>query len=133
MCSPDATRVLGHPQWRALAALWVLATLILVLPPSVSAQTTCADRDCAATRMRGHPVTQPGFWKNHLASPIEKRVGAAPAELLDYVQLDNLSAGLPEVPRGASITPEFMRDLRRAFDEIPQSVKRLVSARLAGI
>ena len=133
MRPPDAMRVRGRSPWRAIDTLWALATLFLVLPPYASAQTTCVDRDCAATRMRGHLATQPGFWKNHLASPIEKRVGAAPAELLDYVQLDNLSAGLPEVPRSASIAPEFMRDLRHAFDQIPPAVKRLVSARLAGI
>lgn len=110
-----------------------LAILLLILPPCAAAQVACTDRDCAAARMRGHVATQPGFWKNRLSNPIGTRVGAAPVELLDYVQLDNLSAGMPEVPRAAPLAPDFVRDLRRAFDEIPRAVKRLVDSRLAGI
>ena len=121
----------------AYAFLWLpriaLATACLVAPWSVAAQATCNERDCATNLMRGHVATQPGYWKSRMERPLAQRIGAAPAELLEYVRLDNLSAGLPNVPRAATLSPDFLRDVRRAFDEIPTPVKRLVSGRLAGI
>lgn len=110
-----------------------LAAACLVAPWSVSAQATCKERDCATSLMRGHVATQPGYWKSRMERPLAQRIGAAPAELLEYVRLDNLSAGLTNVPRAATLAADFLRDVRRAFDEIPLPVKRLVSGRLAGI
>ena len=110
-----------------------LASACLATPFNGSAQPSCNDRDCATTLMRGHIATQPGYWKSRMQRPLAQRIGAAPPELLEYVRLDNLSAGLASVPREATLTPDFLRDVRRALDEIPAPVKRLVGSRLAGI
>ena len=110
-----------------------VAALCLVAPCTVTAQAACNERDCATGLMRGHVATQPGYWISRMARPLAQRIDAAPTELLEYVRLDNLSAGLTSVPRAATLAPDFLRDVRRAFDEIPTPVKRLVSRRLAGI
>ncbi len=110
-----------------------LAWACVVAPCMVLAQAPCTDQDCATRLMRGHIATQPGYWISRMARPLTQRIDAAPPALLEYVRLDNLSAGLTSVPRAATLAPDFMRDVRRAFDEIPKPVKRLVSRRLAGI
>lgn len=110
-----------------------LAAASLMAPWSVSAQVACSERECATKLMSDHVATRPGYWERRMERPLAQRIGAAPAELLEYVRLDNLSAGLTSVPRAAALTPDFLRDVRRAFDEIPTPVKRLVSRRLAGI
>jgi len=110
-----------------------LASACLATPFNGSAQPTCNDRDCATALMRDHVATRSGYWKGRMQRPLAQRIGAAPPELMEYVRLDNLSAGLASVPREATLTPDFLRDVRRVFDEIPAPVKRLVGSRLAGI
>lgn len=110
-----------------------LASACLATPFSAAAQPACNDRDCASAQMRDHPATRSDYWKSRMERPLSQRIGAAPPELLEYVRLDNLSAGVASVPRTATPKPDFLRDLRRAFEEIPPQVKRLVSRRLAGI
>ena len=110
-----------------------LAAFCLWAPWPVLALTACNERDCATRLMRDHIATQPGYWKSRMQRPLAQRIGAVPPELMEYVRLDNLGAGLASVPRAATLTPDFLRDVRRAFDEIPAPVKRLVGSRLAGI
>ena len=110
-----------------------LAAFCLWAPWPVLALTACNERDCATRLMRGHIATQPGYWKSRMQRPLAQRIGEVPPELMEYVRLDNLGAGLASVPREATLTPDFLRDVRRALDEIPAPVKRLVGSRLAGI
>ena len=92
-----------------------------------------SDKTCLKEAQRKHPVAQAAFWQAQLAKPFEARIGAAPAELVDYVLLDNLLNGFPERPKIPSITPEFRRDIDTAMAEIPQPIRRALEKRLAGI
>lgn len=111
----------------------LLTSACLATPCNGAAQPACNERDCATALMRDHIATRSGYWKSRMQRPPAQRIGAAPPALMEYVRLDNLSAGLASVPREATLTPNFLRDVRRAFDEIPAPVKRLVGSRLAGI
>jgi hypothetical protein len=114
------------------ALLACLAGAFLLQGAAVSA-APCADAACAATALRDHPATGIAFWRAGLERPIAQRVDVAPEELVSYLKLDNLAAGIAEVPRSAVPDATFLRDLRQAFDGIPAAVKRLVDRRLAGI
>ena len=92
-----------------------------------------SDKACLKEAQRKHPVAQAAFWQAQLAKPFEARIGAAPAELVDYVLLDNMLNGFPERPKIPSITPEFRRDIDTAMAEIPQPIRRALEKRLAGI
>jgi hypothetical protein len=112
----------------------LLLTVFLFLTAGGS-QAACldADRECAKAEQREHVVGRIDFWKAALSRPLAQRFGAAPAELADYVRLDNIANGFPERPRPAAIAADFQRDLDGAFAELPASLKRALESRLAGV
>jgi hypothetical protein len=88
---------------------------------------------CVREAARNHPVRKPGFWRGALAKPLSERIAAAPPELIDFVTLDNIGHGYPNRPRVPRLSPEFLADVKRAFDAIPAAVKRRLEKKLAGI
>ena len=118
---------------------WISALIAIAGSVCVMAQTlpppACAggDQACAARALRGHAVTRLGFWAAALAKPLEQRIGVAPPELVEFLTFDNIANGLPERPRAARLTVDFMHDVQRAFAAIPREVKQLLATRLAGI
>ncbi len=102
---------------------------------SQPAGSPCAtgDRACARKVLERHPAKQAGFWKAALAKPVEERIGPAPAELIEILTLDNVVHGYPNQPRAPRLTPEFLAEVRRAFTDLPEVVKRAVAPKLAGI
>jgi hypothetical protein len=114
----------------AVAALWFGFT--------ASAQPVplpCGEKDsaCAREAARTHPVRKPEFWRAALAKPVGERIGPAPPELVHFVTLDNVANGYPNRPRVSKLTPDFLADVKRAFEAIPAAVKRRLEAKLAGI
>lgn len=91
------------------------------------------DRDCARKAALSHVVRRPAFWAALLQAPLDQRIGAAPAELLEYVALDNIFQQIADRPHAASLPEDFMADVRSAFRELPAKAKALVAPRLAGI
>ena len=91
------------------------------------------DKECAAKAMQGHVATRLAYWQNALAKPVEQRIGAAPPELAEYVNLDNIKNGYPDKPLAVVPPPDFLDDLRDAIDEMPAAFKRLLAPKLAGI
>jgi hypothetical protein len=91
------------------------------------------DKDCAARALAGHAVTKLAYWQPVLYQPMERRIGAAPPELIEYLALDNIKNGYPNRPRPASVPEDFLRDVRAAMAEIPAAVRRLMRSKLAGI
>jgi len=91
------------------------------------------DKDCAAKAAKDHVVTTLKFWNGAFAKPVEARVGSAPPELVQFLRLQNIKDGFPNKPRAAPIAPAFLRYLRAAIAELPDTVKRSLSGRLAGI
>ena len=88
---------------------------------------------CVREVVRNHPVRRPGFWSSALAKPLAERIAAAPPELIDFVTLDNVANGYPNRPRAPRLSPEFLADVKRAFDGIPEAAKRRLEKKLAGI
>ena len=88
---------------------------------------------CAFEARVKSPVRNKSFWAPALARPLEQRVGAAPAELVTYLTLDNIAAELPNRPQAAEIPVDFMKDVNDAIAELPPIVKSLVEKKLVGI
>ena len=91
------------------------------------------DKECAAKAIQGHAVTKLDYWKHAFEKPVKQRIGAAPPELVEYVNLDNIKNGFPERPRSTLPAPDFLVDVHKAIAEMPARVKHLLSAKLAGI
>jgi hypothetical protein len=122
-----------------LPTLLAVALFYISLPITATAQKQlplhCADTDkeCAAKVLPGHAITRLAYWETALARPLEERIGIAPPELVEYLNYDNIANELPERPRAAALTADFLRDVRRAFAEIPPEVRHLLAPKLAGI
>jgi hypothetical protein len=114
-----------------LGILFLSASLYLVSGPAFA----CADSDmdCVKAAWRDHVVNRIGYWKAALDKPFAQRFSAAPAELIDYLRLDNMVNGLAERPTAAVIPPDFQNDLDAAIAEMPAAVKRALNGRLAGV
>jgi hypothetical protein len=125
--------------------VFILVPLLLVVfaplvPPWLAAMrgkpyVPCHEHDkaCAAMAISNHAVTRLGYWENALARPLEERIGAAPAELVAYVTLDNIQKAIRNRPRSTTPAPDFMRDVRQALAELPPQVRGPLAIRLAGI
>lgn len=122
----------------ARALRWAMLAVALVLPHAAYPQgqgPACANngQDCTVVAPERHAVTRLGYWKDALERPLEQRIGPADALMLDYLLQDNIRNAVPNRPRAAVLTPEFLADVRAALDELPAQVKRLISGKLAGI
>jgi hypothetical protein len=80
-----------------------------------------------------HSTLKLAFWQQAFAKPVEERIGSAPPELVNYLELDNIKNGYPDRPRSAIPDPDFVSDVRDAFADVPAPVKRLLAQKLAGI
>lgn len=112
--------------------------LLLALAQAAAAQEPklpCAygDKECARKTLFAHPAKKLAFWGAAFAKPVDERLGAAPAELVEILALDNIGNGFPNRPRPSRLAPEFMADVRAAIAGIPESVKKRLATKLAGI
>ncbi len=80
-----------------------------------------------------HPVRRLAFWTEALKLPVEKRLGPAPPGLVEYLTLDNVVNGFPELPRSAKLSEDFLADVRAAIEELPPAVKRALGKDFAGL
>ena len=113
------------------ALLVVAAVLPQAAPPQ--GQAICTNgQDCAVV-LKNHVIKTRAYWKQAFARPLEQRIGAAPAELIDFITQDNIKNEIANRPRVPTVTPEFLRDVRQAFAELPAAVKRRLEDKLAGI
>lgn len=110
----------------------MLAALTFGAP---AAQLPCrsGDKACAIRAMHASPAKRADFWRGALARPVAERIGPAPPELVELLQLDVMANGYPNQPRPSSPDPAFVADVRRAFEAIPEAVRRLLEPKLAGI
>lgn len=118
------------------AAFALQALLVQPLAgPDGHAAGGCNDQDSACLRAAfdTHPVRALAWWQAAMARPLTDRIAAAPAELVDYVRLDNLVNGYAERPRAVAIDPTLLRDATQAFAGIPPGIRAPFDDRLAGI
>jgi hypothetical protein len=123
----------GAPGFRAVSLLALALVAMNCCGSPALASCPAGDKACAAKAIRNHPVTLMPYWRQAFAMPVEQRIAPAPAELVDFVALDNIKNDIPNKPRSASVSPEFLRDVRDAISEMPAPVKRHLSRKLAGI
>jgi hypothetical protein len=100
-----------------------------------SADSPCprGDKECARKLIAKNPLKDSAHWRAALSRPLAERIGAAPPEVVEFLALDVIANDYPNRPRAATLDPAFMADVRRAFDEVPAPVKKLLEPRLAGI
>jgi hypothetical protein len=91
------------------------------------------ERKCAEKAKEGHASHKLDLWKPALARPLEERIGIAPPELVEYLALDNIHGGIPNKPRAAQPSQEFLRDVRLALAELPPRVIGALLPKLGGI
>jgi hypothetical protein len=114
------------------------ATLLLALAPvraqqAVPLPCTKGDRACAAKAVEAHSVRKAAYWSAALAKPVGERLGPAPPDLVEYLNLDNILAGFPNEPRASVLAPDFVSDAREAIADLPPAVRRLFDGTFAGV
>ena len=113
----------------------VLAGLSLAAAFNAVAAPPCApgDKPCAIKAVHDHPAKQSSFWREPLARPVRDRIGPGSPALVEFLVLDVVANDYPNKPRASTVDPTFLADVRKAFDGIPETVRKLLDARLAGI
>jgi len=119
---------------RLAAAFFLLATLQAHAGDPVARCRAAANRsECAIAAGHAHPVKNIAFWRAALARPLEERIRVGPPELIEFLMLDNVAHDYPNIARAPKVEPGFLADVRRAFAELPDVVKRSLAPKLAGI
>lgn len=95
----------------------------------------CADKDkeCAYGAMKNHAVGKIDAWKATLSVPVGDRIGPAPPQLVEYINLDNILNGFPERPRAAKLDADLLADVKGAIADLPSEIWNLFSERLVGL
>lgn len=92
-----------------------------------------SDKACLRQAMQTHVVRDAAFWQADRARPVVQRVGPAPPQLVEYLNLDNVLNGYPERPRAAEPGAAFIQDVKDAIAELPTEVWALFDERLVGL
>jgi len=116
----------------------LFAALLLAVAPASVAQTPTAkcdrgDKACARKLLAASPLRQSSHWAAMLRRPLEERIAIGPPEVVEYLVLDVIANAFPNKPRASTPDAAFMADVRRAFDEIPAAVRKLLEPKLGGI
>jgi hypothetical protein len=119
--------------WRMLLAVCGCLTLPLGAQQQVLGPCADSDKQCLQKAQEASPVAKLPYWEDILKKPVDQRIGPASSELIEYLTLDNRKDGIPNRPRAAALSPDFLADVQDALAEIPPQVKRLLTAKLAGI
>jgi hypothetical protein len=89
---------------------------------------------CAREALHTHAVHRLASWNTSLSTrPVAQRVATAPPDLVEYLNLDNVSNGFAGTPRAAAMDAGFVDDVRRAIDGIPAPVLAAADRKLVGI
>jgi hypothetical protein len=117
---------------------FLAAVAMLALQPASGQDVPklpCADNDkaCALGAMRNHAVGKLDAWKATLSVPVGDRIGPAPPQLVEYLNLDNILNGFPERPRAAKLDADLLADVKGAIADLPSEIWHLFSERLIGL
>jgi hypothetical protein len=117
----------------ALAAVALLAAAGAGAQPPAGAPCRTGDKPCLLKTLKAHPAGTAAYWKDALARPVADRIGPAPRELVDYLQLDNALNGFAEKPRPSRLAEDFVADVRGAIADLPPAVRRTFDGTFAGV
>jgi hypothetical protein len=117
----------------ACAAALLLAGCVQV-PQGASRSCPGPAAQCAREALETHAIHRLATWDTTMATrPVEQRLAAAPPQLIEYLNLDNIAHGFAGTPRAAVMDDLLVRDVRRAIEEMPAPVLAAVDSRLVGI
>jgi hypothetical protein len=114
-----------------LLILGALALPALAQPPAAPCKP--GDHECGAKAVEANPAKKLAYWSAAMAKPVEERIGAAPNELIDLLTAENVRLRLPNKPRSPTLSEEFLADVRAAFTELPETLRKRAAEKLAGI
>ena len=118
-----------------LAAL--LASAMLLAPQTVAARDMAklpcadADRKCAQQALKNHAASRIDTWRTTLSLPVAERIGPAPPQLVEFLNLDNILNGYAERPRAATLDAGLLADIRGAIADLPAEIWKQRKARAA--
>lgn len=119
--------------WHAAPDRVVAATDNSGLHSSLYLSTGCLSHACLQTRFVDHPVRQLSFWQSRFALALQQRVFTAPAELIEYIELDNFINDYPQRIRVSQNTELYIDPVQQAMAGIPRQIRALFDDWLAGI
>ena len=95
----------------------------------------CADKDkeCAHRALTNHAASKIDAWRATLSVPVGDRIGPAPPQLVEYINLDNIAQGFPERPRTVKPDAELLADVKGAIADLPSEIWNLFGQRLVGL
>ena len=110
-------------------------SIVFVMSACTSAgkDATEARKAALEAQVKGHVIRRQVFWDEQLAKPLVKRMGPAPAALIDFLHLDNELQGWPNRPKAFVPDETLARDLESALTTMPIEIRRILERKLAGI
>jgi hypothetical protein len=111
----------------------LLIITIFWLSPSLGFAENCSDVACLEARLQNNPVRKVSFWSDLRMRPIDRRVVAAPDELIQFISDDNQLYGYPPGVRSADTDHSFIGLVQMALRGLPPKVLQLLDDKLAGI
>lgn len=83
------------------------------------------------SQLQTHPVRSIGYWQQpDQFKPRKINIGPAPAELIEFMHLDNAFQGYSQRPVPVSHDSEILRDVETAMASLPRAVRRIAERRL---
>lgn len=110
--------------------LWLLPVAALVLG---SISYVAWPKRPTTQDLARHRVRQLAFWQSRLERPLNERFEAAPADLIEYLVMDNEVNRFESRPVAAPMTPEFRATLVATIQALPPRLAGMVDDKLLGI
>ncbi len=117
------------------AGLRLIFTLFLVFLFSCTDHSSpdAASKKELLHRYAQHPTRHLTFWQPYEDDFLSKRLREAPAELIDFLTLDNQLNGFSERPQAVPLTQAMQKVFEQAIVEIPSQVTDALKSKLAGV
>jgi hypothetical protein len=119
--------------WARLALAAALVFAECGFAQDIELPCAAGDKACAFKALQSHPAKTMAFWSDTFKAPLEQRIAPAPAGLVELLSLDVMVNGFRNHPRASTLEDDFRADVRSALAEIPDTVKRKLEGKLAGI
>ncbi|MES3021517.1 MAG: hypothetical protein V4857_08005 [Pseudomonadota bacterium] len=131
----SSPRILPRLSFLLTQALIVVFAFQNVALAQATGSSTCkvGDAHCAFIANENSPIKKKFYWRGAFGIKLESRFASAPPELVRYLTINNIGGGIANRPESAAIPPDFRNEVRAAIAELPDSIKKLLDDKLAGI
>ncbi len=86
-----------------------------------------------ATDLKTHVVRTSSYWGDFRAKPAAERVGPAPKELIEFLDLDGAVNGFDAQAEPSPEDPVLASELKDAIAALPAALRQMLDARLIGV